>query len=105
VKIVVIDHEGAPIEMQNPEATTLMAAIRDAGMKIAAQCGGSAACATCHVYVDETWLLNLSAIGDVEEAMLEFAENRQHNSRLSCQIELSDRLDGLIVTLAPGSAF
>lgn len=67
---------------------------------IVAECGGACACATCHVYVDQSWLAKLPAIEDMEDAMLDSAMDRRSNSRLCCQIEMSDELDGLTVTVA-----
>lgn len=66
---------------------------------IDADCGGACACATCHVYVDEAWLEKLGRPNPMEGSMLDFAENREANSRLSCQVKVSDELDGLIVRL------
>ncbi|MDA9445858.1 2Fe-2S iron-sulfur cluster-binding protein [Bradyrhizobium sp. CCBAU 21360] len=104
MKILIYD-EGGLVQLNEPASKTLMQAIRDAGLNIAAQCGGGASCATCHVYVDEAWCAKLKPADETESAMLDFAEARQENSRLSCQIELSEDLDGLTVTLAPGAAF
>ena len=68
------------------------------------ECGGSCSCATCHVYVDENWLgvTGTPAPGSQEASMLSFAALAQPNSRLSCQIEVSEALDGLIVKLPEG---
>lgn len=66
---------------------------------IDATCGGACACATCHVFVDPAWIDAAGTPGDDEADMLEFAENRQENSRLSCQIAVSDVLDGLVVRM------
>lgn len=67
---------------------------------IVAECGGSCMCATCHVYVDEAWAAKLSEADDTEKEMLEnTASERKPTSRLSCQIQLSDELDGLVVHL------
>lgn len=71
---------------------------------ILAECGGACACATCHVYVDDAWLEKTGSPAEVEVGMLEFAENVQSNSRLSCQIKVCDDLDGLILHL-PDSNF
>ena len=65
---------------------------------IDADCGGACACATCHVYVDDAWMGKLKAKEDMEDSMLDFAEDVQENSRLSCQIILSDELDGITVS-------
>ncbi|MBI1213419.1 MAG: 2Fe-2S iron-sulfur cluster binding domain-containing protein [Alphaproteobacteria bacterium] len=64
---------------------------------IDADCGGACACATCHVYVDNAWLDKLEPMQEMEKTMLDFAEGVEANSRLSCQIKVSDALDGLVV--------
>jgi 2Fe-2S ferredoxin len=66
---------------------------------IDADCGGACACATCHVYVDEAWREKTGSASAMEESMLDFAQNVEPNSRLSCQIRVTDALDGLIVRL------
>ena len=66
---------------------------------IDADCGGACACATCHVYVDAAWRDKTGEKSAMEESMLDFAENVQDNSRLSCQIKVSDDLDGLVVRM------
>jgi ferredoxin, 2Fe-2S len=66
---------------------------------IDADCGGACACATCHVYVDEAWIGKTGTRSAMEESMLDFAEGVTENSRLSCQIKVTDELDGLKVTM------
>jgi ferredoxin, 2Fe-2S len=67
---------------------------------IVAECGGSAVCATCHVYVDEAWLAKLKPVGADEDELLDgTASERLPNSRLSCQIEMTAELDGLVLRL------
>jgi 2Fe-2S ferredoxin len=67
---------------------------------IVGECGGSAVCATCHVYVDDAWIARLTAVGDDEDALLDgVACERQANSRLSCQIKITPDLDGLVLRL------
>ena len=66
---------------------------------IEADCGGSCACGTCHVYISNEWINKLEEKSDMENSMLEFTENVQANSRLSCQIEFDESLDGLEVSL------
>ena len=66
---------------------------------IDADCGGACACATCHVYVDENWADKTGSQSAMEESMLDFAENVEPNSRLSCQIKVTDLLDGLTVRM------
>jgi ferredoxin, 2Fe-2S len=66
---------------------------------IDADCGGACACATCHVYVDQAWVDKTGSQSAMEESMLDFAENVEPNSRLSCQIKVTDELDGLVVRM------
>ena len=100
-KIIVKDREGNIKELSADIGLTLMEIIRDAGMDIEAACGGCCACATCHLYVDKDWFSKLSAKEDDEESMLDQAFNLKVNSRLGCQIEFNDGLDGIKVELAP----
>jgi 2Fe-2S ferredoxin len=67
---------------------------------IVAECGGACACATCHSYIDEVWTDKLAPMDDMEDSMLDAAFERKENSRLTCQIEISDELDGLVVIVA-----
>jgi 2Fe-2S ferredoxin len=67
---------------------------------IVAECGGACACATCHSYIDEAWLDRLPVMDDMEDSMLDAAYNRRPSSRLTCQIEMNDGLDGLVVHVA-----
>jgi len=66
---------------------------------VIAECGGACSCATCHVYVDDAWVDKLETKSDLEDAMLEAVVDVQPNSRLSCQIKMTDALDGLVVRL------
>ena len=94
---------GAPriTDVQSRNGQSLMQAAVDAGIDgIAADCGGLLTCATCHVYVQEPWASQLPAASADELGMLEFvAAPRQSGSRLSCQIMLSDALEGMTVVL------
>jgi len=98
-KITYVDHEGneRDIEAKNGE-TVMEVAVKNAVPGIDADCGGACACATCHVYVDEAFLDKVGSPEAMEQSMLDFAENVQPNSRLCCQINVSDALDGLKVT-------
>ncbi len=64
---------------------------------ILAECGGVCSCATCHVHIDKAWMPKLSEMEELEKDMLEFAEDVDDTSRLSCQIKVTDELDGLVV--------
>lgn len=103
MKIIVTDQDGKVHEIDAIEGWRVMEIIRDHGLPIKAECGGCASCATCHVYVDEIWLSKLFPMRDDEQDLLDTAPDVQDNSRLSCQILMSEELDGLRVTLAPGT--
>ena len=90
------DNETNTVEVQNG-LTVMEGAIQNDIPGIDADCGGGMSCATCHVYVDENWLDKLPQKEDGEEDMLDMAFEPKKNSRLSCQIIVSDELDGLIV--------
>ena len=98
-KISFVDHTGETriIDVENG-ATVMEAAIRNAIPGIEAECGGACACATCHVYVDEAWRDKVGGPSPMEEDMLDFGFDVRPNSRLSCQIKVSDELDGLVVS-------
>ncbi len=100
VKIHFHDHKGETRTVDVEAGATVMeAAIRNAVPGIEAECGGACACATCHVYVDETWTEAVGQPEAMEEDMLDFAYDVRPNSRLSCQIKVRDELDGLVVSI------
>ena len=101
MKISVTDRDGNKQILEADTNSTLMEIIRDEGLDIEAACGGCCACATCHVYIDDKWLNKLNPIDDDEESMLDQAFDVKETSRLSCQISLSDDLDGIELELAP----
>ena len=78
--------------------TVMEGAIQNDVPGIDADCGGSMACATCHVYVEEKWLNKIQKAEEAEEDMIDMAFEPKKNSRLSCQLIVSEELDGLIVT-------
>ena len=92
-------------EQRTVEATSgrsLMENLREGGIdEILALCGGNCSCATCHVHVAEEWLARLPPMSPDEDDLLDSSDARQDNSRLSCQIPVTDALDGLAVTVAP----
>ncbi|MEY2872979.1 MAG: hypothetical protein RLZZ373_350 [Pseudomonadota bacterium] len=98
-----IQADGRTRELSTPEGTSAMQAAMGAGLPgIVAECGGSAMCATCHVYVDEAWVDRLPAPLANELELLECtASERLPTSRLSCQIKVSAALDGLVLRLPP----
>jgi len=98
-KITYIDSSGNRKEIEVKKGLTVMeGAIQNDIPGIDADCGGSMACATCHVYVKEEWFNKLNKIEDGEQDMLDMAFEPKKNSRLSCQIIVTDELDGLVVT-------
>lgn len=98
-KITYIDNDGTSRDVDAKVGSSVMeAAIQNMIPGIDADCGGACACATCHVYVAEEWVGKLSEKDDMEDSMLDFAESVQENSRLSCQILMTDELDGIVVT-------
>ncbi|HQZ12094.1 MAG TPA: 2Fe-2S iron-sulfur cluster-binding protein [Devosia sp.] len=104
MKIIVTDHDGNDHELEGLDGWRVMEVIRDWGLNIKAECGGACSCATCHVWVDEAWFDKLYPPTDDEEDLLYSTLDKKPTSRLSCQILLSDELDGLKVTLTPSAA-
>ena len=99
-RIVFTEPGGGRREINAPSGITLMEAARQHGVQgVVAQCGGACACATCHVYIDPSWLAKLEPREEMEEAMLEIAWEPRDNSRLSCQIHITADLEGLPVTV------
>ena len=99
-KITYIEHNGKNHTIDVTNGLSVMeGAVQNNIPGIDADCGGSMACATCHVYVKEEWFNKLTKKEDGEEDMLDMAFEPKKNSRLSCQLMVSDQLDGLIVNL------
>jgi 2Fe-2S ferredoxin len=101
MKIRVTDRDGNKHELEGDSNSTLMEILRDAGLDIEAACGGCCACATCHVYINDKWLEKISSKDEEEDSMLDQAFDVRNTSRLSCQISLSEDLDGIELELAP----
>jgi len=99
-RIVFEQPDGLHRQIEAPAGITLMEAARLHDIAgVVALCGGACACATCHVYVDPAWIGKLEPLEDMEEGMLETAWEPRSNSRLSCQIQITAKLDGLRVTV------
>jgi 2Fe-2S ferredoxin len=79
--------------------SVMQTAIKNGIPGIDADCGGACACATCHVYVGESWKDSVNKVGDMEASMLDFAQVVLPNSRLSCQLQVVEALDGLVVAI------
>lgn len=99
-KITYITHDGEEYKVDADAGATVMeTAVRAMVPGIEAECGGACACATCHVYVDPAWREKTGKPSPMEEDMLDFAYEQQEGSRLSCQIKVTDELDGLVVRI------
>ena len=101
-KITVVDREGTERSIDAPFGQSIMFSLRDAGVEdILALCGGSCSCATCHVYVEPLFLKTLQEMSDDENNLLEGSAFRNETSRLSCQLEMTESLEGMRVVVAP----
>ncbi|MFK8053539.1 MAG: 2Fe-2S iron-sulfur cluster-binding protein [Woeseiaceae bacterium] len=99
--IVFVNDDGTRKEVTVETGYTVMEAAVNNGIDgIVAECGGACACATCHSFIDEAWVGKVPEMDDMEDSMLDAAYERKDNSRLTCQIEITDALDGLIVHVA-----
>ena len=99
-KITYIEFDGKEHVVDvRPGLSVMEGAVRNNIPGIDADCGGACACATCHVYVDDAWQAKTGERSAMEDSMLDFAENVAENSRLSCQIRVTDALDGLVVRM------
>lgn len=101
ISVHVMDREGAERTLAAAPGRKLMEVLRDAGLPIEALCGGCCACSTCHVYVDPAWTARLDPPRRDETETLELAFDVRETSRLSCQIAVTEALDGLRLTLGP----
>jgi len=101
-KVVYIEPDENRRELDVPVGYSVMeGATMNSVEGIEAECGGACSCATCHAYIDEAWLDKLPPMEGMEDSMLEAAVERQSNSRLTCQIEVTEELDGLTLKVAP----
>jgi 2Fe-2S ferredoxin len=99
-KIKYIEHNGKEHDVDVAVGLSVMeGAVKNLVPGIDADCGGACACATCHVHVDQAWLGKLAPKSDMEETMLDFAQELEPNSRLSCQIKVTPELDGFVVRM------
>jgi 2Fe-2S ferredoxin len=99
-KVIFVEHSGATHEVDASLGLSVMdAAVKNNVPGVDGDCGGTCSCATCHVYVDEAWRDKVGAPSATELSLLQFAENSASNSRLACQIKVTDALDGLTVCL------
>lgn len=97
--ITFIDHLGNRQEISaNIGDSVMLSAVQNGVTGIDAECGGGCSCATCHVYVDKNWLEKIAQPSSIEQDMLGIVEAPAINSRLACQIKISESLDGLVIT-------
>jgi ferredoxin, 2Fe-2S len=102
MKINVVTREGTQHELTAEPGLSVMEIIRDAGIdELLALCGGCCSCATCHVYVDDSFASLLPPISDDESDLLDSSDHRTAASRLSCQLHVSSEMDNLRVVIAP----
>ena len=100
-QIVVVNQAGEEREIEAPVGRSLMEAIRDNGFdELLALCGGCCSCATCHVHLDPAFSDKVPPVSEDENDLLDSSDHRDENSRLSCQIPVTDALEGLRVTIA-----
>jgi len=100
-KIIYVEQDGTRHEVEVENGYSVMeGAVNNSIPGIVAECGGACACATCHSYVDPSWLGKLPEMDDMEDCMLDAAFERKDTSRLTCQLEVSDKLDGLVINIA-----
>ena len=101
-QLIIVGRDGAEKQVEGKVGWSVMENIREAGFdELLALCGGCCSCATCHVHVDEEWLAALPPMKSDEDDLLDSSDHRQPNSRLSCQLEFGEMLDGLRVQIAP----
>ncbi|CAH0351161.1 2Fe-2S iron-sulfur cluster-binding protein [soil metagenome] len=101
-KLIVVNRAGEEKSVEGDTGLSVMEVIRDNGFdELLALCGGCCSCATCHVYVDPAFEAALPALSEDEDDLLDSSDHRNETSRLSCQIVLTDALEGLKVTIAP----
>ncbi len=95
------DREGVEHILDARKGLSLMEVLRDGGLPVEAICGGQCICSTCHVYVDQAWSERLAPRAADEQVMVEDSGHFQATSRLACQVDFSDALDGIRLKLAP----
>jgi 2Fe-2S ferredoxin len=101
-QVTIVRRNGEELTVDAAAGQSLMEVIRDGGVdELLALCGGCCSCATCHVYVDESYLSKLSPISPDENDLLDSSESRTAASRLSCQIRVTDEIAGIKVKVAP----
>ncbi len=103
IKLLVTDRNAQSHELIAETSQTLMQNLQYQSYGVEAICGGLCSCATCHVYIGKTWLDKIPKLGPEEDELLDGVLERETTSRLSCQIPVTDQLDGMDLTIAPTS--
>lgn len=102
VRISFVESDGTEHRVEAERQKSLMQAATQNGVRgILAECGGARVCGTCHCYIDEAWQQATGTPCEDERMLVEFSEHHRPNSRLSCQIQVSEALDGMVVRLPP----
>jgi len=102
--MIVVDRDGKEHDIEAKTGLKIMEVLRELDYGVAAICGGLCSCATCHVYVDEQWVSRLpKPQSDEQELLTELSDYRPATSRLSCQVDFTDALSGIKVTIAADS--
>jgi 2Fe-2S ferredoxin len=103
-RMTVVDRDGKEHDIEAKTGLKVMEILRELDYGVAAICGGLCSCATCHVYVDPAWVARLpTKQSDEQELLTELSDYRPETSRLSCQVDFTEALSGLKVTIAPDS--
>jgi len=101
-KVIIVKRDGSEQQVDADNGVSVMEAIRDNGVdELLALCGGCCSCATCHVYVDPAFADAIPAMTEDENDLLDSSDHRNETSRLSCQLKVTDALEGLRITIAP----
>lgn len=98
-KITFIQRDGSRVDIDAPLGASLLRVAHDNDIDLEGACGGSLACATCHLIIDDAWYGKLPCKTTAEEDMLDLAFGLTETSRLGCQIKVTDDMDGMVVTL------
>lgn len=102
ININITDRNDNLIQVYGEPGISVMELIRKSGVNgFLALCGGGCSCATCHIYIDENWMHEVPPISDDEDALLDTSDHRKNNSRLSCQIKINHKHDGMRIMIAP----
>ncbi len=100
-KLIIVDRDGAEKEIEAGAGMTVMEIIRDNGFDdLLALCGGCCSCATCHVHIDPAFMDEIPAMSEDENDLLDSSDSRNEHSRLCCQVQMTEALDGMRVTIA-----